>query len=132
MLSGNIPLAACSGVRFVRPTRILPALLPICPFRQATHPLRVLARVYAPASWFARGISGGVKPVTNLQQKKDKSEETAGVKSGSSPVEPESGIQSRSLLSEEKLTTKEQRKADWAIMKEMARYLWPKVSILSN
>ena len=31
------------------------------------------------------------------------------------------------LLSEQTLSNKEQRKADWAIMKEMSRYLWPKV-----
>jgi hypothetical protein len=31
------------------------------------------------------------------------------------------------LLSEQTVSNKEQRKADWAIMKEMARYLWPKV-----
>ena len=30
------------------------------------------------------------------------------------------------LLQEQLLTTKEQRKADWAIMKEMSQYLWPK------
>ncbi|PWY94443.1 P-loop containing nucleoside triphosphate hydrolase protein [Aspergillus sclerotioniger CBS 115572] len=32
----------------------------------------------------------------------------------------------RDLLSEAPVTTKTQRKADWAIMKEMAKYLWPK------
>lgn len=31
------------------------------------------------------------------------------------------------LLSETTVTSKEQRKVDWAIMKEMAKYLWPKV-----
>ncbi|KAL9122182.1 MAG: hypothetical protein Q9187_001263 [Circinaria calcarea] len=31
------------------------------------------------------------------------------------------------LLSEQTVSNQEQRKADWAIMKEMARYLWPKV-----
>lgn len=31
------------------------------------------------------------------------------------------------LLSEQTVSNREQRKADWAIMKEMARYLWPKV-----
>ena len=31
------------------------------------------------------------------------------------------------LLSEQVISNKEQRKADWAIMKEMSRYLWPKV-----
>ena len=28
------------------------------------------------------------------------------------------------------VSNKEQRKADWAIIKEMGRYIWPKVSIL--
>ncbi|PLB50178.1 transporter ATM1, mitochondrial precursor [Aspergillus steynii IBT 23096] len=32
----------------------------------------------------------------------------------------------KDLLSESTVATKEQRKADWAIMKEMAKYLWPK------
>lgn len=31
------------------------------------------------------------------------------------------------LLKEQTVSNKEQRKADWAIMKEMSRYLWPKV-----
>lgn len=31
------------------------------------------------------------------------------------------------LLTDQSLSNKEQRKADWAIMKEMSRYLWPKV-----
>lgn len=31
------------------------------------------------------------------------------------------------LLSESSIARKEQRKADWAIMREMAKYLWPKV-----
>jgi ABC transporter ATM len=31
------------------------------------------------------------------------------------------------LLIEQTVSNKEQRKADWAIMKEMSRYLWPKV-----
>ncbi|KAJ5082922.1 hypothetical protein N7532_011965 [Penicillium argentinense] len=32
----------------------------------------------------------------------------------------------KDLLSESSKATKEQRKADWAIMREMAKYLWPK------
>lgn len=32
-----------------------------------------------------------------------------------------------SLLAEQNASDKEQRRADWAIMKEMSRYLWPKV-----
>ena len=30
------------------------------------------------------------------------------------------------LLAEQMVTNREQRKADWAIMKEMSQYLWPK------
>lgn len=33
------------------------------------------------------------------------------------------------LLAEKLVSNKEQRKADWAIMKEMTRYLWPKDSM---
>lgn len=33
----------------------------------------------------------------------------------------------KDLLSESTVATQQQRKADWAIMKEMAKYLWPKV-----
>ena len=33
------------------------------------------------------------------------------------------------LLAEQNLTNKEQRKADWAIIKEMSRYLWPKDNV---
>jgi hypothetical protein len=33
------------------------------------------------------------------------------------------------LLAEKVTSNVEQRKADWAIMKEMTKYLWPKVHI---
>lgn len=33
------------------------------------------------------------------------------------------------LLSEQTVSNKEQRKADWAIIKEMSQYLWPKVTL---
>ena len=35
----------------------------------------------------------------------------------------------KDLLAEKTTSNKEQRKADWAIMKEMSRYLWPKGDI---
>lgn len=40
------------------------------------------------------------------------------------PAEPKTDL----LLGEQTVSNKEQRRADWAIMKEMARYLWPKVA----
>ncbi len=33
------------------------------------------------------------------------------------------------LLAEQTVSNKEQRKADWAIIKEMSKYLWPKVGL---
>ena len=41
--------------------------------------------------------------------------------------EPRMEPKTDALLSEQTVSNKEQRKADWAIMKEMSRYLWPKV-----
>lgn len=43
---------------------------------------------------------------------------------------PDETPETDALLSEQTVTNKEQRKADWAIMKEMARYLWPKVGLM--
>lgn len=36
------------------------------------------------------------------------------------------------LLAEQTVSNKEQRKADWAIIKEMSRYLWPKVLLFNE
>lgn len=41
------------------------------------------------------------------------------------PVKPPGSSQS-GLLAEHNVSSKEQRKADWAIVKDMAHYLWPK------
>ena len=42
-------------------------------------------------------------------------------------AEPDEAPKTDGLLSEQTVSNKEQRKADWAIIKEMAKYLWPKV-----
>ena len=44
------------------------------------------------------------------------------------PIRPKDPPKTEALLAEQTISNKEQRKADWAILKEMARYLWPKVS----
>lgn len=50
-----------------------------------------------------------------------------GVKLGSLQKKaPVKGAKNDPLLAEQTVSNKEQRKADWAIMKEMSRYLWPK------
>jgi len=57
-----------------------------------------------------------------------KGKDAAIAKSG--PTEPSSSKPTKkpNILTQASLSTKEQRKEDWAIMKEMAKYLWPKVS----
>lgn len=47
----------------------------------------------------------------------------------SSPKTQNAAAAQKTLLSESTVGRKEQRKADWAIMREMAKYLWPKVEI---
>lgn len=52
------------------------------------------------------------------------------VKPGSLQKKPSIGLRHNDpLLAEQTVSNKEQRKADWAIMKEMSRYLWPKDNV---
>jgi ATP-binding cassette subfamily B (MDR/TAP) protein 7 len=51
---------------------------------------------------------------------------TKAAKPAADPAKPKLPATADPLLAEQVLTNKEQRKADWAIMKEMSRYLWPK------
>lgn len=51
-------------------------------------------------------------------------EQTKPAKPANDPSKAE--VKTDPLLQEQTLSNKEQRKADWAIMKEMSRYLWPK------
>ena len=46
------------------------------------------------------------------------------------PIPLASITKTPNLLGEPTLTTQEQRKADWGIIKEMSTYLWPKVRFL--
>ena len=52
-------------------------------------------------------------------------EDTKAVKPANDPATAKV-VKGDPLLQEQTLTNKEQRKADWAIMKEMSQYLWPK------
>lgn len=65
-------------------------------------------------------------------QTPSKSEASESVKPESvqpaAPPKSDGAPKTDSLLAEQTVSNKEQRKADWAIMKEMSRYLWPKVS----
>jgi ATP-binding cassette, subfamily B (MDR/TAP), member 7 len=50
-----------------------------------------------------------------------------GAKDAANPTSPASATaKGGPLLAEQTVSNKEQRKADWAIIKDMAHYLWPK------
>jgi ATP-binding cassette subfamily B (MDR/TAP) protein 7 len=53
-------------------------------------------------------------------------QDTKAAKPASDPAAAKVVAKTDPLLQEQSLSTKEQRKADWAIMKEMSQYLWPK------
>ena len=102
--------------------------------RPCANPLASLAPCAAPATW-RLGIS------TSATRWQDTRNTTAISQAGPSTntgefVKPEV-LQKRpdakkdasanpTLLQEQTVSNKEQRKADWAIMKEMSKYLWPK------
>lgn len=61
------------------------------------------------------------------EQKADKAKDVAEVKPESVQTEKPAGPASTdSFMAEQTVSNKEQRKADWAIIKDMAQYLWPK------
>lgn len=104
------------------------------PFRWQLYQQRPRARVFVTSSSLRRDTSISGKPRQDIPLNDVKSENAAALTpenvekpkltkaAGSAPLDP--------LLSEQIISNKEQRKADWAIMKEMAKYLWPKVCIL--
>lgn len=61
-------------------------------------------------------------PKTDATAKKDASTAKSGAASKPTAKQKEANILNTSAA-----TNKEQRKADWAIMKDLAKYLWPKV-----
>ncbi|KAI9790043.1 MAG: Iron-sulfur clusters transporter atm1, mitochondrial [Piccolia ochrophora] len=67
-----------------------------------------------------RALSQSGKTSSEASDDKSESIEKPG------PAKPEALGQGDPLATEKGVSNKEQRKADWAIMKEMAKYLWPK------
>ena len=100
-------------------SRYLPAhrAFKFVPFRQITYPphLQQNERPKSP------------QDQARVQLRPDKSESIK-PESYEEPnkTKPDVAPKVDALLAEQTVSNKEQRKADWAIMKEMARYLWPK------
>ena len=68
------------------------------------------------------------KPATPDQQKPGSPASSQQLKDGAKETpSPPKKAGPATLLGEKETGNKAQRKADWAIMKEMSKYLWPKV-----
>jgi hypothetical protein len=92
-------------------------------------------RVQMPsAAGAARGIGGGFekplsqKPADGVPQTSQPAAARIVEKSRSEKSQKSDG--KIDILNNTAVVNKEQRKADWAIMKEMVKYLWPKVRSL--
>jgi ATP-binding cassette, subfamily B (MDR/TAP), member 7 len=74
-----------------------------------------------------KGMPKDTAEATSILATQAKAEQTKTVKPAASPKDKEKD----GLLSERIVSATEQRKADWAIIREMGKYLWPKVFNLS-
>jgi ATP-binding cassette subfamily B (MDR/TAP) protein 7 len=93
-------------------------------------PLRVFTST---TQWF-RDVPKQTRLQTELRNQNVPAEESVGVKPETAqkppPAQPATGR--KDPLAVEDKTNKEQRKADWAIMREMVKYLWPKDSYVTK
>ncbi|KAL7619663.1 Iron-sulfur clusters transporter atm1, mitochondrial [Parahypoxylon ruwenzoriense] len=114
IVSRAAPCPACLGLN--RP-QLTPWL---------SSPSRNGARVFSTSQYSSRnpklGLSQGQSPALKCDPN------IAKFSSKTAPPKKPSGTQKDPLAAVDK-SAQEQRKADWAIMKEMAHYLWPKDSV---
>ncbi|KAK8152457.1 ABC transporter [Phyllosticta citrichinensis] len=122
MLTRQLLKSACAP-RCSPGTSFRPTLL-----ASARHSLSPLVRYAQPSSSLNRIFA------TSRSRKDDTKTVGQDPKTGSVTAETvekakPSAANDDPLLAEKTVSNKEQRKADWAIMKEMSRYLWPKDSL---
>ncbi|KAJ8106320.1 hypothetical protein OPT61_g9612 [Boeremia exigua] len=88
------------------------------------HPLSHSARVFTSSPLHRKDVHGQ-RPAPGSQQAL---QATKAAKPATSPATAKAKVEKAidPLLGERNLSTKEQRKADWTIIKEMTKYLWPK------
>ena len=67
-----------------------------------------------------------VQKATELRPAADESIKPETVKAEKPADSAQAAVNTDPLLAEQTVSNKEQRKADWAIIKDMAHYLWPK------
>ncbi|EYE91037.1 ATP-binding cassette Fe/S cluster precursor transporter ATM1 [Aspergillus ruber CBS 135680] len=101
---------------FIHPARVVPRSTPWRPAYYGSQ-----FRVFTSSQSPLRRQVAGDKPttITNTETAAKATPDEKGSKNATA-------TKNKDLLSEANMGVKEQRKADWAIMKEMAKYLWPK------
>ena len=98
-----------------------------------TVPIRTHLKVFPPKSYVYASTfppaSAGARRKLEGEPRKDEQPDDLRPETiqKPGPVASDGVPKTDALLTEQTMSNKEQRKADWAIMKEMARYLWPKV-----
>lgn len=102
--------------------QLLHRSLAIPPYLGSCRSLQIPLRLWKPCHTSIRSLS--TARVLYEQKGKISTSGLSAVESNGSKL----GKKNQDILVQAELSTKEQRKADWAIMKEMAKYLWPKVS----
>ncbi|KZM21938.1 Iron-sulfur clusters transporter atm1, mitochondrial [Ascochyta rabiei] len=86
------------------------------------HPLCHSTRVFTSSPLHRKHVHGRRTAPGSQQALQD----TSPAKPANSPAQAKVDKSMDPLLGERNLTNKEQRKADWTIIKEMTKYLWPK------
>ncbi len=91
---------------------------------------RIQLRVFTSGSPWRNQSTDGKDP-TSARNNSLPTATAADLANASIVQKPEAGnakdTPKKDLLSESVIAKKEQRQADWAIMREMTKYLWPKV-----
>ena len=106
-----------AGHRFLHPPSFAFSRVTSC-----QKSIRSTARVFTTSQWRAKDDARA-----RTVQHTTKVEAADTVKPASVQKEKAVGPSKQpSLLAEQTVSNKEQRKADWAIIKDMARYLWPR------
>ncbi len=123
MLARQLPKSTSCAARLLRRP-----CTPSLPWRYSSLPKRSNIRVFTSNPWLKRE---GPPQHKAQQQSPREVDLVESVKPESVQKPPaarrDEPPKTDALLTEQTVSNKEQRKADWAIMKEMARYLWPKV-----
>jgi len=118
MLAQRILSGACA-----RPLAKGPVLLRSIPAKR----IRPISRIFTTTTSYRKDDARS-RTVQHETQRRDPGANAAeGIKPETVSQAKPSGPQNQDpLLAEQTVSNKEQRKADWAIMKDMVQYLWPK------